>query len=89
MWVNHNYRIILIRNRKAASTTLSDLFGKCSASGANPSLCIERASVQGFAQRGLTPEQAWASYFVFTSSRNPFARWACLRLRLRSPHPTH
>lgn len=41
VWVNHHYKFIFIRNRKAASTTVTDNFDKCHYDGADQNLCIE------------------------------------------------
>ncbi|GLC43421.1 hypothetical protein PLESTB_001555700 [Pleodorina starrii] len=74
VWVNHNYKFIFIRNRKAASTTVTDNFDKCHYQGADPKLCIEVASKKSLAARGVDPAAMWRDYFVFTTSRNPWAR---------------
>ncbi len=41
VWVNHHYKFLFIRNRKAASTTVTDNFDKCHYSAADPKLCME------------------------------------------------
>ena len=67
-------QFIFIRNRKAASTTVTDQFEKCSYKVADPLLCIEEATVEQFAARGLDLAKAWKEYFVFSTARNPWAR---------------
>ncbi|GLI60526.1 hypothetical protein VaNZ11_002532 [Volvox africanus] len=74
VWVNHNYKFVFIRNRKAASTTVTDNFDKCHYGNADPKLCIEVASKASLIERGIDPAMMWRDYFVFTTSRNPWAR---------------
>ena len=102
MVINHEYRFIFIRNRKAASTAImmamnstctkklclrnEEAMGVGQANSTckgavNPKQCLKffgPAMLQD-AQRQLgveTVEQAWKGYFVFTTSRNPWARAA-------------
>ncbi|KXZ55140.1 hypothetical protein GPECTOR_3g290 [Gonium pectorale] len=71
VWVNHYYKFIFIRNRKAASTTVTDNFDKCHYKNANPKLCLEVASLERLKERDIDPATMWKDYFVFTTSRNP------------------
>ncbi|KAG2448428.1 hypothetical protein HYH02_006320 [Chlamydomonas schloesseri] len=74
VWVNHHYKFVFIRNRKAASTTVTDNFDKCHYKNADPKLCIEVASLASLKERGMDPADMWRDYFVFSTSRNPWAR---------------
>ncbi|KAG2424547.1 hypothetical protein HXX76_014428 [Chlamydomonas incerta] len=74
VWVNHHYKFVFIRNRKAASTTVTDNFDKCHYKNADPKLCIEVASLASLKERGVEPADLWRDYFVFSTSRNPWAR---------------
>ncbi|KAG2493052.1 hypothetical protein HYH03_008715 [Edaphochlamys debaryana] len=74
VWANHHYKFIFIRNRKAASTTVTDNFDKCHYEGADPKLCIEVVSLDRLDELNLDPARMWSEYFVFSTSRNPWAR---------------
>ncbi|PNH08690.1 hypothetical protein TSOC_004725 [Tetrabaena socialis] len=74
VWANHHYKFIFIRNRKAASTTVTDNFDKCHYKGADPKLCLEVVSQERLVERGIDAAAMWRDYFVFTTSRNPWSR---------------
>ncbi|KAG2493051.1 hypothetical protein HYH03_008714 [Edaphochlamys debaryana] len=74
VWANHHYKFIFIRNRKAASTTVTDNFDKCHYKTADPTKCMEVVSVERLKELNLDPARMWSEYFVFSTSRNPWAR---------------
>lgn len=86
VWVNHDYKLIFIRNRKAASTSLVDaLGGKCPDEGATdgrgrPLLrggCMEKVfGVDTLEKRNKTAASVWKDYLVFGVTRNVWARAA-------------
>jgi hypothetical protein len=86
--INHSYRYIMVRTRKAASTTLNDaLESACGAAIKQGKECSQHDILTA---RALLPddigkdevpsqeelEKVWSSYTVFTTMRNPFARAA-------------
>lgn len=83
LWINHAYKVIFVRNRKAASTTLVNALGKpcreTTAPGAADAVlpCMEKVtSLKAFTDKGINPETVWRDYLVFGVARNPWARAA-------------
>lgn len=78
VWVNHKYKVIFVRNRKAASTSIVIALGKPCEPGQGPNAhCMHKVhDADTFLKAGVTPEEAWKDYFVFGVSRNPWARAA-------------
>ncbi|GIL54057.1 hypothetical protein Vafri_9613 [Volvox africanus] len=74
VFVNHYYKIIFIRNRKAASTTVLDTF-KAACKSQN-TMCMRPFSPEEMKERGLKHDDMWRSYYVVSSIRNPWARAA-------------
>lgn len=75
VFVNHNYKLIFIRNRKAASTTVLDTF-KVACKSQSPLLCMKPFSSEDMAAHGITHDKMWMEYYVVSSTRNPWARAA-------------
>ncbi|KAG2494347.1 hypothetical protein HYH03_007404 [Edaphochlamys debaryana] len=75
VFVNHNYKLIFIRNRKAASTTVLDTF-KVACKSQSKLLCMRPFDSEEMTKRGLTHDEMWKSYYVISSTRNPWARAA-------------
>ncbi|EFJ40720.1 hypothetical protein VOLCADRAFT_99408 [Volvox carteri f. nagariensis] len=74
VFVNHDYKLIFIRNRKAASTTVLDTFK--TACKSQKVMCMKPFSEEEMEARGLTHDAMWNSYYVISSTRNPWARAA-------------
>ncbi|EFJ39764.1 hypothetical protein VOLCADRAFT_108506 [Volvox carteri f. nagariensis] len=74
VFVNHDYKLIFIRNRKAASTTVLDTFK--TACKSQKVMCMKPFSEEEMEARGLTHDTMWNSYYVISSTRNPWARAA-------------
>lgn len=75
VFVNHAYKLIFIRNRKAASTTVLDTF-KVACKQHNKLLCVKPFSAGELGKRNLTHDKMWMDYYVISSTRNPWARAA-------------
>ncbi|PNH09051.1 hypothetical protein TSOC_004394 [Tetrabaena socialis] len=75
VFVNHHYKLIFIRNRKAASTTVLDVF-KVACKSQSKLLCLRPFGAQEMAAAGLRHDDMWNSYYVVSSTRNPWARAA-------------
>lgn len=77
IWVNHYYKIIFIRTRKAASTSIVwAMGGVCGERGSKTPKCFEVMAMKQFENYKTTAEDAWKEYFVFGVARNPWARAA-------------
>ncbi|GLC40493.1 hypothetical protein PLESTM_001080600 [Pleodorina starrii] len=74
VFVNHHYKLIFIRNRKAASTTVLDTFK--AACKSQTVQCMKPFTSEEMAKRGLKHDDMWRSYYVISSTRNPWARAA-------------
>ncbi|KAG2434244.1 hypothetical protein HXX76_007969 [Chlamydomonas incerta] len=75
VFVNHNYKIIFIRNRKAASTTVLDTF-KVACKSQSKLLCMRPFDAAEMASRGVDHDEMWSSYYIISSTRNTWARAA-------------
>jgi hypothetical protein len=108
VFVNHHYKLIFIRNRKAASTTVLDTFKVCAVmnlcgvptcltslkqpwpergsrcrrvaqvacKSQSKLLCMRPYDAVELAKQDITADEMWRSYFVVSSTRNPWARAA-------------
>lgn len=77
IYVNHPYKFIFVRNRKAASTSIVEALGSpCYEKRATRPMCMDVMVMEQFTEQGLTPQQGWKDYFVFAVARNPWARAA-------------
>lgn len=74
VFVNHHYKLVFIRNRKAASTTVLDTFK--AACKAHKELCMRPYSREEMEEQGISHDEMWRTYFVISSTRNPWARAA-------------
>ncbi|KXZ55813.1 hypothetical protein GPECTOR_2g1364 [Gonium pectorale] len=75
VFVNHNYKLIFIRNRKAASTTVLDTF-KVACKSQSKLLCMRPYDAAEMEKAGVTHDEMWRTYYVVSSTRNPWARAA-------------
>lgn len=76
VWVNHAYKVIFIRNKKAASTSIVTALGN-PCRGKSKKTCMDKVEgLEAFQRAGITPQDAWRDYTVFGVARNPWARAA-------------
>ena len=84
--VNHAYKFIFIRNRKAASTSILEALN-ASCSRSSMAMCLRPLSATSYGpvRQSLSAvpagapyviEDIWAGYFVFSIYRNPWDRAA-------------
>jgi hypothetical protein len=71
---NHKYKLVYVRIQKTGSTAIIKHFTVCGSRTANPDTCLS----EYLGQDRAVNEELWRSYFVFSTTRNPYARFVSI-----------